>query len=140
MKHINYIPDIEAFKKAFLFRTSRSSGSGGQHINKVSTKVELLFDINTSDLLSDEQKEILLNVLENQINREGVLRVTCDKSRSQLKNKKTAIKKAYQLIAETLKPRKKRKKVNPPKALKEARLKKKKIISEKKELRKKIIL
>ena len=64
------------FEKELKFRTSRSSGSGGQHVNKVSTKVELLFDVLASNLLEETEKEIVLEKLSNIITKEGVLQLS----------------------------------------------------------------
>ena len=128
--------DKTGLKTEFKFRTSRSSGPGGQSVNKVSTKVELLFDVLTSSILSDEQKFIVVTKLKNRISIEGVLQLSCDETRSQLKNKEIATKRFFQLLEEALKPVKKRKPTKPSKASKEKRLKTKKIKSDKKDKRK----
>jgi ribosome-associated protein len=78
------IPDLTS---EIVFQTSRSGGPGGQNVNKVSTKVELYFDINASSSLNDWQKQRLFEKLANKISQEGVLRLVCQTERSQLKNK-----------------------------------------------------
>jgi ribosome-associated protein len=120
------------------FSFSRSSGKGGQNVNKLSTRVELRFNIPSSALLTDEQKDILMNKLENRINKEGDLVLFAEETRSQLKNKELAVSRFYDLLEESLKVRKKRKPTRPGKEAKERKLKEKKIVGEKKERRKKI--
>ena len=118
------------------FRNSRSSGPGGQSVNKVETRVELLLDIPNSIILTDEQKEIILSKLTNRINNEGILQISSDESRSQLKNKNIVIERLFDLLEDTLKPVKKRKPTKPRRTAIEKRLKSKKIKSDKKDLRK----
>jgi len=127
---INFTPELQ-------FKTSRSSGKGGQHVNKVSTKVELRFDIINSQLLSDEEKKRLLQKLKNRINKEGILQIASDKERSQLANKKAVIEKFYALLTKALKVPKKRIPAKPSQKAKKKRLKEKKLLSEKKKLRRK---
>ena len=126
------------FEKELKFRTSRSSGSGGQHVNKVSTKVELLFDVLSSELLEDAEKEIVLEKLSNIITKEGVLQMTAQSTRSQLRNKELVIEKFYTKMNKALTPDKPRKKTRKPRAVKEKRLEQKRRTSAKKELRKKV--
>ncbi|MCK5775599.1 MAG: aminoacyl-tRNA hydrolase [Bacteroidales bacterium] len=114
------------------FTFSRSSGPGGQSVNKVNTKVTLRFCITESTLLDEEQKDLLLEKLENRINNEGELLIISQSSRSQLKNREEAIQKFYDLLNEALKPKKKRKATKPTRSSKEKRLKDKKVQSEKK--------
>jgi ribosome-associated protein len=120
------------------FRTSRSSGAGGQHVNKVETRVELLFDVEGSQVLTDEQREIIKKRLSSYINKEGVLIVASQASRSQQSNKERTIEKFDELIAKAFQPRKKRKATRPPHAAKEQRLRQKKMRAEKKALRGKV--
>jgi len=117
------------------FKASRSGGKGGQHVNKVSTKVELKFDIENSKILTAQQKERLLDRLKNRINKEDVLYMSCDTERSQLANKKKVVERFYQLLEKSLKIEKPRKPTRPTKSSKEKRISKKKKHSEKKKLR-----
>lgn len=130
------IIDKIALKTELKFRTSRSSGPGGQSVNKVSTKVELLFDVWNSNVLLEEQKEIITSKLKNRINTDGIFYISSDETRSQLKNKELVIERFITLLEDALKPIKKRKPTKPSKASKEKRLKTKKIKSDKKDLRK----
>ncbi len=122
----------------FEFLSSRSGGAGGQHVNKVNTKIELRFDIKKSNFLSIEQKEILLDKLSGKLTNEGVLQIVSQKERSQLQNKKKCIVKFYNLIAINLIIPKKRLKKKVSKKYKLKRLENKKYLSSKKILRKKI--
>ena len=90
------------------FATSRSSGAGGQHVNKVSSRVELRFCIPESDVLSPEQKDILVGKLSNRLTKEQCLLITSEKTRSQHKNRKDCIDKFRTLIIQSLTPPKKR--------------------------------
>jgi len=127
--------DKEKIIKELVFKTSRSSGSGGQNVNKVSTKVELRFNLLNSEALSEEEKARVSEKLKNKISQEGVLIVTSDSERTQLGNKKKVIDLFISLIEKSLIKPKKRTKTKPTKASKEKRLKEKKIQSEKKKLR-----
>ena len=120
------------------FTASRSSGPGGQHVNKVSTKVELRFNIVNSSILSPEEKDLLLEKLAARITKDGELVVVSQSERTQLKNKEAAITRFYLLITKTLTPRKKRKPTQPPAAAGEKRLEEKRIRAEKKEHRKRV--
>ena len=128
------IPDLSA---EFQFITSRSSGPGGQNVNKVNSKVELRFDIQNSDLLTEDQKNILLLKLTSKITSEGILSVVSQRDRSQLSNKEDAIEKLYLLIAKALTPVKPRKNTRPTKGSVEKRLATKRIKAEIKQNRQK---
>jgi ribosome-associated protein len=124
----------------FVFQTSRSSGPGGQNVNKVSSKVELRFNIEASPLLTEEEKGIILTKLANKINKVGELVIVAQTDRSQLKNKEKVIEKFYQLIEKALTPRKKRLNTKPTKASIEKRLVSKKVKSQIKSARKDVDL
>ena len=124
------------FGSELHFSASRSSGPGGQNVNKVNTKVELRFQIASSLLLSDEEKTILLEKLAKKINSEGELILVSQTERSQMKNKEKVIEKFYSLLTRALTPRKKRKPTKPSQASKEERLEEKRKQAEKKERRK----
>ena len=128
----------ESFKakleKEISIKAVRSSGKGGQNVNKVSSKIELIFDVKNSVLLLESQKQIILN--KNITDKNGCIRITSQKSRSQFINKEDAVDKLIRLIKISVKIPRKRLKSKPPKVSKEDRLKQKKIISEKKKMRK----
>ena len=122
--------------KELSFKTSRSSGSGGQNVNKVSTKVELRFSIEDSILLTENEKDRIRIKLKNRISLEDILILSSDSERTQLRNKKKVIELFLELIEKALHKPKKRIKSKPTKASKEKRLKEKKIQSDKKKFRK----
>ncbi len=124
------------FSQELLFTATRSSGPGGQHVNKVSTKVELRFNIPQSSILTEEQKEILLVKLKSKLTTEGDLIIISQDSRSQIKNRENALEKFYQVIQKALKPARKRISTKPTVGSKVKRLEKKKKHSLKKETRK----
>ena len=129
--------DWNSILKELTFRTSRSSGAGGQHVNKTETKVEVLFDVLASAGLSDEEKELVKSKLASRISDEGWLAVSSQKSRSQLDNKDNAIEKLYHLLVKALTPVAKRIRTKPDKGAIEERLAEKKMQAEKKISRKK---
>lgn len=117
------------------FKTSRSGGAGGQHVNKVSTKVELIFNVSASKLLNEEQIVLISEKLKNRLDTEGGLHVIVQTERSQLRNKKIALEKFHELIAQCFVVQKKRKPSKVPRAVKEKRLLNKKMKAEIKRLR-----
>jgi len=128
------------FTKEFVFISSRSSAPGGQNVNKVNTKMELRFDIERSKLLNDAEKILMRKNLKNKVTIDGILQIVSQEERSQLRNKQKCIEKFYSFLEKALKKPKKRKKVKPSPAMKESRLLKKRKKSEKKELRKNVII
>lgn len=133
------IPQKHSLDSELQFKTSRSGGSGGQNVNKVSTKVELNFNIVNSQLLTPEQKTILLEKLSAKLTKEGFLQVVSQTERTQLGNKNKVIDKFYKLIEKAFFVPKKRKPSKPSKAAKEKRLLTKKRNSEIKKMRNKRI-
>ena len=123
------------FEPEFRFKTSRSSGAGGQHVNTTETKVELIFDAGNSMVLSDAEKAKFALKLTGYINDKGEFRITSSESRSQSSNKENVIDKFYTLLEKALKKEKKRIPTKVPKAVKENILKKKKLHSQKKQER-----
>lgn len=126
------------FSSEFRFQASRSGGAGGQNVNKVSTKVELRFNVLSSKVLDDSQKELIQKKCKNQINSEGELIIVSQEERTQLRNKNTVIKKFKELLTKALTIPKKRLKVTPNAGMIAERLKNKKIASEKKANRGKV--
>jgi len=128
------------FMPELTFSASRSSGPGGQHVNKVNTKVELRFRVMDSQLLTESEKLMIIDKLAARINLDGELVLVSQRERSQLKNKEGVIGKFYELLKRALAPRKKRKPSKPSAAAKEKRLMDKKSRSEKKERRSVVLL
>ena len=124
------------FSNEIKFKTSRSTGPGGQNVNKVNTKVELRFDVVNSGVLTDMEKEHLLRKLRNKITTDGILIIVSQQSRSQLKNKKIATDKFYKLIENAFTPDTKRIPFHLPASQKIKRLEQKRKNAEKKDCRK----
>ena len=130
--------DVEQLLKELKFKAVRSSGAGGQHVNKVASKVELIFDLQNSVCFTDEEKIVLLKNLQSKLTKEQILLLQCSESRSQHKNKEIAIERFLQIIINGLKVPKKRKPTKPSKASIQKRLEKKKQQAYKKVSRKKV--
>lgn len=129
--------DKEIVLNEVNFKAIRSSGSGGQHVNKVSSKIELTFDLANSLAFFENKKDKLLIKLQHRLTKEGVLILQCGESRSQHKNKDIVIKRLFSLIDAGLIIPKKRIKTKIPKSVIRKRLKNKRNLSEKKANRKK---
>ncbi|MEM1258101.1 MAG: alternative ribosome rescue aminoacyl-tRNA hydrolase ArfB [Bacteroidota bacterium] len=127
----------EVISKELRFKAIRSGGAGGQHVNKVSSKVELSFDVLNSNGLNDDEKELLLRKLSNRLTKENILILQCDEARSQHQNKNLIIKRFFELLKKALRMPKKRKPTKPSKSSIEKRLKSKGKTSEKKANRRK---
>lgn len=118
------------------FKASRSSGPGGQHVNKTASKVALNFSLTTSEGLTDQEKERLLKKLSTRLTAEGILVLQCDETRSQHRNKRLVVERLFELLQEHLKVNKTRKKTKPSKSVIEKRLQAKKNVALKKATRK----
>lgn len=119
------------------FSFTRSSGPGGQNVNKVNSRAELRFDVANSKMLSDQEKSIIIKRLKSRINNDGILFLSAQDDRSQLKNKEIVISRFYEIINKALRVHKKRVKTKPSKSSIENRLKEKRESSEKKNRRRK---
>ena len=114
------------------FRASRSGGPGGQHVNRSSTRVEVLWSVALSPSLTEQQRDLLLNRLASRVDSRGVLHVVCDQTRSQLQNRLLAVERLNALVRKALRVPRPRKKTTPPAAAVERRLEGKRRRSEKK--------
>ncbi len=119
------------------FKAVRSSGAGGQNVNKVSSKVVLTFDLSASQALTEDEKLLIQTKLATKLTSENLLILNCDEDRSQIKNKAIVTKRFLDLIEKALIVPKKRKATKVPKSVVEKRLKDKSSVSEIKENRKK---
>lgn len=129
--------NFEAILKEVTFTSVRSSGAGGQHVNKVATKIQLSWEVKNSNCFSEMEKERIMLKTASWINEEGILRISSQNSRSQFSNKKDALQKLFTILENAFKEPKKRIATKIPKVVKEKRLQSKKHLSELKKLRKK---
>ena len=127
---------MKNFQHELSYKTSRSSGSGGQNVNKVETSVTVIWKVEDSTVFTESEKERILLKLKNKINAEVILQTTVSESRTQLQNKKIATEKIQELVNKSLIVPKKRIATKPSRAKVEKRLESKKKLSEKKENRK----
>ncbi|MBW4889471.1 aminoacyl-tRNA hydrolase [Mucilaginibacter sp. HMF5004] len=112
----------EELQRDVQYKTSRSGGKGGQNVNKVSSKVELLFSIADSVLFTEHEKALILSKLQSRLNKDGLLQIVCEEERSQYMNKEKAIGKLQAILSKALHQPKKRKASKPSKASVAARL------------------
>ena len=117
--------DLEKIRKELSFKAVRASGAGGQHVNKVSSKVVLTFDISSSNSLNDNEKERLKVSLKTRLTNDTILTLNSSESRSQHKNKEIVIKRFLKIISDGLIIKKARKRTKPSRAGIRKRLEKK---------------
>lgn len=117
---------LDKIIREFGFKATRSSGPGGQHVNKTASKIELSFNIKNSEGLTDLEKDLLFRKLKSKISKDGTLTLQCSQTRSQFRNKAIAIEQATDLLKRSLKIVKPRKKTKPSKSAIEKRLNSKK--------------
>ena len=128
---------LDVIYKELVFKAVRSSGAGGQHVNKVSSKVLLTFNVLNSEGLTDEEKNLLKQKLGNRLSKQGELQLQSSQYRSQHQNKKRVIQRLVQLLESMLVKAKKRIPTKPSKRVIIKRLENKKRLSDKKALRRK---
>lgn len=119
------------------FKAIRSSGSGGQHVNKVSSKIELKFNLLESSILSQEHKVLLLKTISERLTKDNIIVLQCDETRSQHRNKDIALQRLLDILNRGIIQPKKRRPTKVPKSVKRKRLKTKKQRSDIKTSRKK---
>jgi len=129
--------DTEKIISELKFKAVRSSGAGGQNVNKVSSKVVLSFDLSNSKALSEEEITLLEDKLAPRLTNDKILLLNCDEDRSQLKNKEIVVKRFLQLLRENLIIPKERKATKVPKSVIKKRIQNKRNLSEKKQSRRK---
>ncbi|MBF9236077.1 aminoacyl-tRNA hydrolase [Hymenobacter sp. BT683] len=132
------LPHADAFLPEITFQTSRSSGPGGQNVNKVESRVELRFHLQESQVLTETQKALILEKVANQLTAEGLLLITAQDDRSQYRNKEIALARFHELLLKSLRRPKPRKATKPSKGAVRKRLEGKKIQGEKKANRRKL--
>ncbi|MBI5464626.1 MAG: aminoacyl-tRNA hydrolase, partial [Ignavibacteriales bacterium] len=102
---LEIVPGLSISLSEIRFRTSRSSGPGGQNVNKLETRVELLFDVVHSPSLTDEQRALIARYATHRLDRDGVLHISSQKYRSQYQNKEAAVGRLQEVLHAALKPR-----------------------------------
>lgn len=130
-------PHFDILQNEITFTAARSGGPGGQHVNKVSSKVILRWDVLNSEVLTEDQKELILIKLKNRLTKDGVLVLSVQDSRSQLSNKEEVISKLDALLKKAFEVKKKRKPTKPSKSSVKKRVDSKKLRGQKKQWRQK---
>lgn len=131
-------PDLKIPASEIRFRFSRSSGPGGQHVNRSETRVELLFDVAGSPSLTEPARERLLGRLAGRIDGEGTLHIVSSATRSQTANRDDAVERFRSLLSSALRPRRRRVPTHPGTAARERRLAEKRVRSALKQVRGKV--
>ncbi|MCX2574609.1 alternative ribosome rescue aminoacyl-tRNA hydrolase ArfB [Pedobacter sandarakinus] len=131
------LPTKAEILKSVTFKTSRSGGKGGQNVNKVSSKVELIFDLSQASFLNQDEKELLTIKLEKRLDADGLLHIVSQEDRSQLLNKERTIIKLIELLRRSLQVQKERKPNRIPLSVIRKRLQEKSITAQRKEARRK---
>ena len=132
------LPAAAAFLPEIMFQTSRASGPGGQNVTKVESRVELRFNLPASQVLTEQQKTLILEKIGSQLTADGLLLLTAQDDRSQLRNKEIVLARFHELLLRSLRRPKPRKATKPSRAAVRKRLEGKKIHGEKKANRRKL--
>ena len=135
MEDLYINPKITIPSDCYRISCSRSSGPGGQHVNKLNTRISIFLDVRECPCFSEAQKRTLFIVLKNRMDKQGVLQVSSQRYRSQIANRDAALRRMAELIAAALKPKPRRKKTRIPRRTIKKRLEDKTARSKTKQLR-----